>query len=82
MSGGERQRLMLARALLRDPALLVLDEATSALDAASEAQVAQAIAALRGRMTVVVIGHRGALLALADRVIELDAGRIAPAKRA
>lgn len=82
LSGGERQRLMLARALLRDPALLVLDEATSALDAASEAQVAQAIAALRGRMTVVVIGHRGALLALADRVIELDAGRVAPAKRA
>ncbi|MCB2056896.1 MAG: ABC transporter ATP-binding protein [Novosphingobium sp.] len=82
LSGGERQRLMLARALLRDPALLVLDEATSALDAASEAQVAQAIAALRGRMTVVVIGHRGALLALADQAIELDAGRIVPTKEA
>lgn len=75
-SGGERQRLMLARGLLRDPELLILDEATSALDAANEAQVAAAIAGLKGRMAVVIIGHRGALLGLADRVIELDNGHV------
>ena len=74
LSGGERQRLMLARALLRDPALLILDEATSALDATNEAQVAAAIERLRGRMAVVIIGHRGALLDLADCEIRLENG--------
>lgn len=76
LSGGERQRLMLARALLRDPALLILDEATSALDAANEALIAQAIARLKGRLTILLIGHHGALAALADRQVCLDAGRI------
>ena len=77
LSGGERQRLMLARALLRNPALLILDEATSALDAANEAQIASAIQGLRGRMAVVIIGHRGALLDLADCEIRLENGRLA-----
>lgn len=76
LSGGERQRLMLARALLRSPALLILDEATSALDAANEAQIAAAIHGLRGRMTVVIIGHRGVLLDLADSEIRLENGRL------
>ena len=76
LSGGERQRLMLARALLRSPALLILDEATSALDAANEAQIAAAIRGLRGRMTVVIIGHRGVLLDLADSEIRLENGRL------
>ena len=77
LSGGERQRLMLARALLRNPALLILDEATSALDAANEAHVASAIQGLRGRMAVVIIGHRGTLLDLADSEIRLENGRVA-----
>lgn len=76
LSGGERQRLMLARALLRDPQLLILDEATSALDAENEAAVAAALDRLRGQITIVLIAHRGALLNLADRRILLDAGRI------
>jgi len=76
LSGGERQRLMLARALLRDPGLLILDEATSALDAENEAAIAAALARLRGRMTVVLIAHRGALLGLADQVIRLENGRM------
>ncbi|MFM5950475.1 MAG: ATP-binding cassette domain-containing protein [Novosphingobium sp.] len=76
LSGGERQRLMLARALLRNPALLILDEATSALDAANEAQIAAALGPLRERMAVVVIGHRGRLVELADREIRLDAGQL------
>lgn len=76
LSGGERQRLMLARALLRDPALLILDEATSALDADNEAQIAKALAGLKGRMAILVIAHRGALTALADQVFRLEAGRL------
>ena len=76
LSGGERQRLMLARALLREPALLILDEATSALDAENEAQVAAAIGRLRDRMAILIIGHRGALLALADQIVTLDRGRV------
>lgn len=76
LSGGERQRLMLARALLRDPQLLILDEATSALDAENEAAIAAALDRLRGRMTIVLIAHRGALLDLADQVIRLESGRV------
>lgn len=76
LSGGERQRLMLARALLREPALLILDEATSALDTANEAQILAALEHLRSRMAIVVIGHRGALVAAADREVRLESGRI------
>lgn len=82
LSGGERQRLMLARALLRDPALLILDEATSALDAENEAAIAEALVRLKERMAVVVIGHRGALPLLADHTIRLEQGRcVDPAER-
>ena len=76
LSGGERQRIALARGLLRAPALLILDEATSALDAVSEAAVAEAIAGLHGRLTILIIGHRGALADLADRSLQLENGRI------
>lgn len=79
LSGGERQRIVLARALLREPALLILDEAASALDAENEVAIAQAISRLRDAMTVVVIGHRGALAALADHVIELRDGGVVAA---
>jgi ATP-binding cassette subfamily C protein len=79
LSGGERQRVVLARALLRRPDLLILDEATSALDPESEAAVARVVEALRGTMTILVIGHRGALTALADRTAVLRDGRIVDA---
>jgi len=76
LSGGERQRLVLARALLHRPALLILDEATSALDAENEAAVARALAALKGQLTMLIIGHRGPLAALADRSIVLEQGHL------
>ncbi len=71
VSGGERQRLALARALLRAPGLLVLDEATSALDADTEQRILQTVRALSGRCTVVFCTHREAPRAVADQVIEL-----------
>ncbi len=71
LSGGERQRLALARALLREPTLLVLDEATSALDAETEARILDTVRALKGRCTVVFCTHRDAVRAAADHVIEL-----------
>lgn len=76
LSGGEVQRIALARALLREPALLILDEATSALDPANEALIAGALAQLKGRVTVLIIAHHGALTALADRRVVLAEGRI------
>ena len=76
MSGGERQRLALARALLAHPRMLVLDEATSALDWASQSLIADAIGRLRGRMTVVTIAHRPSMIAFADWVVVLDHGNL------
>jgi ATP-binding cassette subfamily B protein/subfamily B ATP-binding cassette protein MsbA len=82
LSGGQRQRIALARALLSDPPILILDEATSMYDLEGEAAfVAQCRAALVGR-TVIIITHRPASLALADRVVRLDGGRIAAQERA
>lgn len=76
LSVGQRQRLAIARALLRDPSVLILDEATSALDAESEALVQQALQRLiRGRTTF-VIAHRLATVCSADRILVLDRGRI------
>jgi ABC-type multidrug transport system fused ATPase/permease subunit len=76
LSGGQRQRIALARALVGDPDLLVLDEPTSALDVHTEAAVRDAVAALRGRTTVVVIAHRLSTLEASDRVVVIESGRI------
>jgi ATP-binding cassette subfamily C protein len=77
VSGGQRQRLALARALLRRPQLLILDEPTSALDPETESAVMQSLLRLRGRVTVLVVTHRQSFLASADRVYRLIDGRIA-----
>ena len=79
VSGGERQRVALARALLTEPALLLLDEATGQLDAATERRILVGLRALRGRTTVVAVAHRQSLLEIADRVVRLEAGRVAAA---
>lgn len=71
LSGGERQRIALARALLQEPDLLVMDEATSALDDETERQILHALASARGQVTMLVIAHRSASIALADRQIIL-----------
>jgi ATP-binding cassette, subfamily C, bacterial len=76
LSGGERQRISLARALVRNPSLLVLDEATSALDAATEAQILDVIESLRGRMTIVMVTHRSSAAERADFVCVLEDGRV------
>lgn len=78
VSRGERQRLALARALLRRPALLVLDEATSAVDAESEGRILDAIEALRGSITTILVSHRAAPLRRAEIVYQLSDGTIAP----
>ena len=76
LSGGERQRIAVARALLRDPPLLILDEATSSLDPESERLVQEAIARLLEDRTVLVVAHRLSTVMRADRILVLDAGHI------
>ncbi|MEU6812670.1 ABC transporter ATP-binding protein [Streptomyces sp. NPDC046831] len=75
-SGGEKQRLAIARTILRDPPVLVLDEATSALDTRTEAAVQQAIDALSANRTTVTIAHRLSTVRGADQIVVLDAGRV------
>lgn len=70
-SGGERQRIALARALLRKPELLILDEVTAALDGSNESAVMQTVRELRGACTILILGHRTALLELADQIVDL-----------
>ncbi len=76
LSGGQRQRLAIARAILRDPAILILDEATSMIDADSEARIAEAIAEFHGGRTCLIVAHRLSTVLNADRIVVLDAGRI------
>jgi ABC-type multidrug transport system fused ATPase/permease subunit len=75
-SSGQRQRIALARALIRSPDILILDEATNALDAHSEMLVHDAIEQLRGTCTIIIIAHRMATLERADHIIVLEEGRV------
>jgi ATP-binding cassette, subfamily C, bacterial len=76
LSGGERQRLALARALLRQPTVLLLDEATSSLDSENEKRIQDAIEALHGDMTIVIITHRLSTIRKADIIYVLEDGRV------
>ena len=76
LSGGQRQRLGIARALYHDPAVLVLDEATSALDTATEQGVMEAVTALHGDKTILVVAHRLSTVEHCDRLYRLDRGEV------
>jgi PrtD family type I secretion system ABC transporter len=76
LSPGQRQRIALARALYGEPRLLVLDEPNSNLDGAGELALAEALAALRGEVTVIVVTHRSSLIGQMDRMLMLESGRV------
>ena len=76
LSGGEKQRLAIARALLTRPAILLLDEATSALDAESENYIRMSIEELKGQCSILVIAHRLSTVRRADRILVLEAGQL------
>lgn len=76
LSSGQRQRLVIARALAHKPEILVLDEATSALDAESEAQIKRIIEELKGKITIIAVAHRLSTIMEADTLIALEGGRI------
>jgi len=76
LSGGQRQRLALARALVRQPKLLILDEATTALDPETETAICRTLEQIKGDMTILAISHQPAIMEVADRIFEVDAGII------
>jgi ATP-binding cassette subfamily C protein len=76
LSGGQRQRIGIARALYRDPSLLVFDEATAALDNETEAAVLGAVERLRGARTLIVVAHRLSSVRACDRLVLLVDGRV------
>ena len=77
ISGGQKQRLCIARALLKSPKILILDEATSSVDTRTEMHIQQAMVALMKNRTSLIIAHRLSTIHNADRIIVIDAGRIA-----
>ncbi|WP_084211492.1 ABC transporter ATP-binding protein [Pseudonocardia acaciae] len=79
LSGGQRQRIALARALLSDPRILLLDDATSAVDATTEAAIHATLRTVTAARTTILIAHRRSTLALADRIVVLDGGRVVDA---
>jgi ATP-binding cassette subfamily B protein len=76
LSGGQRQRIAIARSVVADPAVLILDDATSAVDPTKEHEIRDAMATVMSGRTTIVIAHRVGTIAMADRVVLLDAGRI------
>jgi subfamily B ATP-binding cassette protein MsbA len=76
LSGGQRQRIAIARALVRDPAILILDEATSMVDAESEELIARAIAEMAGSRTVLIVAHRLATVLAAEWIAVMEQGRV------
>jgi ABC-type bacteriocin/lantibiotic exporter with double-glycine peptidase domain len=76
LSGGQRQRLGIARALYRNPAVLVLDEATSSLDVETERGVMEAVEALHGQKTIIVIAHRLSTIRYCDWVYRFEKGQM------
>ncbi|HZJ26021.1 MAG TPA: ABC transporter ATP-binding protein [Acidimicrobiia bacterium] len=76
LSGGQRQRIAIARAILAEPQILILDDATSAVDPTKEHEIRAALQEVMGGRTTLIIAHRPATIALADRVVLMDAGRV------
>jgi len=77
LSGGEKQRVAIARTLLKDPQLLILDEATSALDSRTESEIQETLQRVAQRQTTIIVAHRLSTIVHADEIVVMEQGRIA-----
>jgi ATP-binding cassette subfamily C protein len=78
VSGGQKQRLGIARALYREPALLILDESTSSLDVKTEAEILETLSGLKGQVTMIIVSHRQSAIKVCDRIIKVSEGSLEP----
>jgi ABC-type multidrug transport system fused ATPase/permease subunit len=76
LSGGEKQRISIARALLKNSSILILDEATSSLDGESESVIKEAIDDLRGKTTILIVAHRLSTISSVDKLVVLESGKV------
>ena len=81
LSGGQRQRIGIARALYKNPQIIIFDECTSSLDSTTEQKVMESLYKLKGELTIIIISHRTETLKSCDKIIKIEMGKLIASKK-